>query len=67
MTKMLLSECPENVAYLCEWAGHQLPRYRKGNNTFAANLEGKLSEFHLPVPPSAYRVIKKLFREDGDE
>ena len=64
---MLLSECPENVVYLCEWEGFQLPRYRKGDETFAANLEGKLSRCHLPVPPSGYRVVKKLFREDGDD
>lgn len=64
---MLLSECPENVAYLCDWAGFTVSRYRKGDKTFGASPEGKLSDFYLPAPPSEYRVIKKLFREDGDE
>ena len=66
---MLLSECPENVAYLTRMRGvsGEWPRYHKGGIVYTASMEGSLLSHAQHTDPRDYIIIKKLFREDGDE
>ena len=68
---MFLEDCPEGVAYEVEFFGEVNYRWRDGKTVRLASPTGQLLDrqtcknidFSMP---KTYRVIRKVFREDGD-
>lgn len=68
---MLLSECPEGLPFEVSFRGQLLKRYRRGGFVYhvghSPNGAVALRTTRTEHPPQAYTVIKRLFREDGDD